>query len=44
MVGIIFFQLGLVERDTALRSIYYMAKVLLALFVGLFRRSVVPAE
>jgi glycosyltransferase involved in cell wall biosynthesis len=38
------------ERDhgqssiTALRSIYYMAKVLLALFVGLFRRSVVPAE
>ena len=29
---------------TALRSIYYMAKVLLALFVGLFRRSAVPAE
>ena len=29
---------------TALRSIYYMAKVLLALFVGLFRRRVVPAE
>jgi glycosyltransferase involved in cell wall biosynthesis len=29
---------------TALRSIYYMAKVLLALFVGLFRRSVVPME
>jgi len=29
---------------TAFRSIYYMAKVLLALFVGLFRRSVVPAE
>ncbi len=28
---------------TALRSFYYMAKVLLALFVGLFRRSVVPA-
>ncbi|HEX5449813.1 MAG TPA: glycosyltransferase family 2 protein [Gaiellaceae bacterium] len=27
---------------TALRSVYYMAKVLLALFVGLFRRSVVP--
>ena len=27
---------------TALRSFYYMAKVLLALFVGLFRRSVVP--
>jgi glycosyltransferase involved in cell wall biosynthesis len=29
---------------TALRSIYYMAKVLLALFVGLFRRSAVPVE
>jgi glycosyltransferase involved in cell wall biosynthesis len=29
---------------TALRSIYYMAKVLTALFVGLFRRRVVPAE
>ena len=29
---------------TALRSIYYMAKVLTALFVGLFRRSVVPIE
>jgi glycosyltransferase involved in cell wall biosynthesis len=29
---------------TALRSIYYMAKVLTALFVGLFRRGVVPAE
>jgi len=29
---------------TALRSIYYMTKVLLALFVGLFRRTVVPAE
>jgi glycosyltransferase involved in cell wall biosynthesis len=29
---------------TALRSIYYMAKVLVALFVGLFRRSVVPTE
>jgi glycosyltransferase involved in cell wall biosynthesis len=29
---------------TGLRSIYYMAKVLVALFVGLFRRSVVPAE
>lgn len=28
----------------ALRSVYYMAKVLLALFVGLFRRQVVPAE
>ena len=29
---------------TALRSIYYMAKVLVALFVGLFRRNVVPLE
>jgi glycosyltransferase involved in cell wall biosynthesis len=29
---------------TALRSFYYMAKVLVALFVGLFRRRVVPAE
>jgi glycosyltransferase involved in cell wall biosynthesis len=29
---------------TTARSIYYMAKVLLALFVGLFRRSVVPQE
>jgi len=29
---------------TTLRSIYYMAKVLVALFVGLFRRRVVPAE
>ena len=29
---------------TALRSVYYMAKVLLALFVGLFRRNVVPLE
>jgi glycosyltransferase involved in cell wall biosynthesis len=29
---------------TAVRSIYYMAKVLLALFVGLFRRSAVPVE
>jgi glycosyltransferase involved in cell wall biosynthesis len=29
---------------TALRSVYYMAKVLTALFVGLFRRSVVPVE
>jgi glycosyltransferase involved in cell wall biosynthesis len=27
---------------TALRSIYYMVKVLLAIFVGLFRRTVVP--
>jgi len=29
---------------TALRSIYYMVKVLTALFVGLFRRRVVPLE
>jgi len=28
----------------AAASVYYMAKVLLALFVGLFRRSVVPQE
>jgi glycosyltransferase involved in cell wall biosynthesis len=27
---------------TALRSVYYMVKVLLAIFVGLFRRNVVP--
>jgi glycosyltransferase involved in cell wall biosynthesis len=29
---------------TAVRSIYYMLKVLLAIFVGLFRRNVVPQE
>jgi glycosyltransferase involved in cell wall biosynthesis len=29
---------------TALRSVYYMIKVLLALFVGLFRRDVIPQE
>jgi len=29
---------------TAARSIYYMVKVLLAIFVGLFRRTVVPEE
>jgi hypothetical protein len=29
---------------TVLRSIYYMVKVLTALFVGLFRRDVVPAR
>jgi len=29
---------------TALRSVYYMAKVLLAIFVGLFRRNIVPQE
>jgi glycosyltransferase involved in cell wall biosynthesis len=29
---------------TALQSIYYMVKVLLAIFVGLFRRNVVPHE
>jgi glycosyltransferase involved in cell wall biosynthesis len=29
---------------TALRSVYYMVKVLLAIFVGLFRRYAVPQE
>jgi glycosyltransferase involved in cell wall biosynthesis len=29
---------------TALRSVYYMLKVLLALFIGLFRRHAVPEE
>ena len=29
---------------TTLRSIYYMVKVLLALFVGVFRRTVLPQE
>ena len=29
---------------TALRSVYYMVKVLLAVFIGLFRRGVLPAE
>jgi hypothetical protein len=29
---------------TAARSVYYMAKVLLAIFVGLFRRHVIPEE
>jgi glycosyltransferase involved in cell wall biosynthesis len=29
---------------TAFRSVYYMAKVLLAIFVGLFRRYAVPIE
>jgi glycosyltransferase involved in cell wall biosynthesis len=29
---------------TALRSLYYVVKVLLALFVGLFRRRVVPVD
>jgi glycosyltransferase involved in cell wall biosynthesis len=29
---------------TAFRSVYYMAKVLLAIFVGLFRRYAVPEE
>jgi len=29
---------------TALRSVYYMVKVLLAIFVGMFRRNVVPEE
>jgi glycosyltransferase involved in cell wall biosynthesis len=29
---------------TALRSVYYMAKVLLAIFVGIFRRRATPVE
>ena len=29
---------------TTIRSVYYMVKVLLAIFVGLFRRNVVPQE
>ncbi len=29
---------------TALRSVYYMTKVLLAIFVGVFRKTVVPLE
>jgi hypothetical protein len=29
---------------TAFRSVYYMTKVLLAIFVGLFRRNAVPLE
>jgi glycosyltransferase involved in cell wall biosynthesis len=29
---------------TAFRSLYYMVKVLVALFIGLFRRNVVPQE
>jgi hypothetical protein len=29
---------------TTLRSVYYMVKVLLAIFVGLFRRNVTPQE
>ena len=29
---------------TMLRSLYYMVKVTLALFVGIFRRRVVPLE
>ena len=29
---------------SALGSVYYMVKVLLALFVGLFRRKVTPLE
>jgi glycosyltransferase involved in cell wall biosynthesis len=29
---------------TAVRSLYYMVKVLLAIFVGLFRRTVVPGD
>lgn len=29
---------------TAIRSVYYMVKVVLAIFVGLFRRDVIPQE
>ena len=29
---------------TAVRSVYYMIKVLLAIFVGLFRKEVLPEE
>jgi hypothetical protein len=29
---------------TALRSVYYMAKVLLAVLVGMFRRSATPVR
>jgi hypothetical protein len=29
---------------TAMRSIYYMAKVLLAVLIGMFRRSATPLE
>ena len=29
---------------TAIRSVYYMAKVLLAIFVDVFRRNAVPVE
>jgi hypothetical protein len=29
---------------TALHSVYYMAKVTLALFIGLFRRHATPLE
>jgi glycosyltransferase involved in cell wall biosynthesis len=35
---------GGVSSITAVRSIYYMTKVLLAIFVGLFRRYAVPIE
>jgi glycosyltransferase involved in cell wall biosynthesis len=35
---------GGVSSITVLRSIYYMSKVLLAIFVGLFRRYAVPPE
>jgi hypothetical protein len=35
---------GGVSSITALRSVYYMTKVLLAIFVGLFRRYASPLE
>ena len=35
---------GRASSITASHSVYYMVKVLLALFVGLFRRSVTPLE
>ena len=31
-------------RSARVRSVYYMVKVLLALFVGVFRRNAVPLE
>jgi glycosyltransferase involved in cell wall biosynthesis len=37
-------RVGGTSSITALRSIYYMTKVLLAIFVGLFRRYAVPLE
>jgi glycosyltransferase involved in cell wall biosynthesis len=37
-------RVGGASSITALRSVYYMTKVLLAIFVGLFRRYAVPPE